>query len=274
MRSVGLQRRTRRRLHLRPRPLDRRDAPGQPRLVGGRARQLRGREPADPLRRSLLRRQGRGRPARLGRSQQGRDPAGRRAAAPAHQPDRADEPGPEAAAAVLVPAARQEGGGGDDRRRPRQRRHRRSLPAVRGGQPARLLGRRLAVRARHLLHLPEHPDHRRRRPPPSRARGSRSRCTCSTNCADWTSQAQLESFYSSQLADLAADYPSLECRRSPTAPTASPGATGPPSRRSSSRTAFASTPTTTTGRRTGSRTARGCSRAPGCRCASPISTAR
>ena len=31
----------------------------------------------------------------------------------------------------------------------------------------------------------------------------------STNCADWTSQAQLESFYSSQLAAFAADYPSL-----------------------------------------------------------------
>ena len=111
----GLQRRTRRRLHLRPRPLDRRDAPGQPRLVGRRARQLGGREPADPLRRSLLRRQDRGCAARLGRSQQGRHPSGRRAAAPAHQPDRADEPGPEAAAAVLVPAPRQEGGRGDDR---------------------------------------------------------------------------------------------------------------------------------------------------------------
>ena len=31
----------------------------------------------------------------------------------------------------------------------------------------------------------------------------------STNCANWTSQAQLESFYSSQLAAFAADYPSL-----------------------------------------------------------------
>ena len=72
---------------------------------------------------------------------------------------------------------RHEGGSGDDRRRPRQRRHRRPLPAVRGGQPAGLLGRRLAVRAWHLLHLPEHARSRTRRPPPSRARDSRSRCT-------------------------------------------------------------------------------------------------
>ena len=127
LRSVGTQRRPGRRLHLRPRPLGRLHAPGQPRLVGGRARQRRRREPADPLRRPLLRRQARGRPARLGRPQQGRDPAGRRAAAPADQPDRADERGPQAAAAVLVPAARREGGGGDDRRRSRQRRHRGAL---------------------------------------------------------------------------------------------------------------------------------------------------
>ena len=65
-----------------------------------------------------------------------------------------------------------------------------------------------------------------------------------------------------------------QCPRPPTALTASPGATGRPSRRSSWRTASAWTPTTTTGRRPGSRTDRGCSRAPGCRCASPTSTAR
>ncbi len=60
------------------------------------------------------------------------------------------------------------------------------------------------------------------------------------------------------------------CRpRPPTAPTASPGATGPRSRRSSSTTASGSTPTTTTGRRAGSTTRRDCSPARGCRCASP-----
>ena len=46
---------------------------------------------------------------------QGRDPAGRRAAAPAREPHHADEPRPRAAAALLVPPARREGGGRHDR---------------------------------------------------------------------------------------------------------------------------------------------------------------
>ena len=50
-----------------------------------------------------------------------------------------------------------------------------------------------AVRARHVLRLPGHADHRLRRPPPSRARGSRSALHVSTNCANWTSRRQLES---------------------------------------------------------------------------------
>ncbi len=173
----GLQRRPRRRLHLRPRPLDRRDAPGQPRLVGRRARQLGGREPADPLRRSLLRRQDRGRAARLGRPQQGRDPAGRRAAAPAHQPDRADEPGPQAAAAVLVPAPRREGGGGDDRRRPRQRRHRGALPAVSRPTAPRAARSPTGSACAAPPTSTRAPRSATRRPPPSRARASRSPCT-------------------------------------------------------------------------------------------------
>ena len=55
----------------------------------------------------------------LGRLSQGRDPAGRRAAAAAGQPDRADEPRPDAAAALLVLPARREGRRRHDRRRPR-----------------------------------------------------------------------------------------------------------------------------------------------------------
>ena len=62
-------------------------------------------------------------------------------------------------------------------------------------------------------------------------------------------------------------------RRSRTARTASPGATGPRIRRPSWPTASASTRTTTTGRRTGSRTGPACSPARACRCASPTSTA-
>ena len=63
-------------------------------------------------------------------------------------------------------------------------------------------------------------------------------------------------------------------RRPRTARTASPGATGRPSRRSSSTTASGSTRTTTTGRRRGSRTGPGISPARACRCASPTSTDR
>ena len=51
--------------------------------------------------------------------QQGRDPAGRRAAAAAGQPHHADDARPHAAAALLVPASRQQGRGRHDRRRPR-----------------------------------------------------------------------------------------------------------------------------------------------------------
>ena len=50
------------------------------------------RHAADPLRRSVLRRRGRRSAARLGRPRQGRDPAGRRAAAAAREPDPPDEP--------------------------------------------------------------------------------------------------------------------------------------------------------------------------------------
>jgi hypothetical protein len=81
-----------------------------------------------PLRRPLL--------PRLAGLQQGADPAGRRAAAPAGQPHHADEPRPHAAAALLVPAARREGGGRPDRRRPRPRRHHRAVQPLRAASPA------------------------------------------------------------------------------------------------------------------------------------------
>ena len=66
--------------------------------------------PPDPAGRPLLRRQGRRRAARLGRPQPVRRAAGRRAAAPAREPDHGDEPRQGAAAAVLVPAERRQGG--------------------------------------------------------------------------------------------------------------------------------------------------------------------
>ena len=122
-----------------------------------------------------------------------------------------------------------------------------------GAQPERLLGRRLGVRARHLLHLPDTPSLTdsagRRLPGP----GLRDRAARHHRLRRLDADgAQLESFYTEPARRLRAPtIPSLGAP-APTAPTASPGATGRPSRRSSSRTASGSTPTTTTGRRTGS----------------------
>ena len=79
---------------------------------------------------------GAGQRRRLGRHEQGRDPAGRRAAAPARRPDHADERGPHAAAALLVPAARREGGGDHDRRRSRQRRDDGQFDSFKAESPA------------------------------------------------------------------------------------------------------------------------------------------
>ena len=98
-----------------------------------------------------------------------------------------DEPRPEAAAAVLVLPARREGRRRDDRRRPR-------ATAARAGrfdwassrQPGRLQRRRLGVRPRDVVHLPEHAASPTRRPRPTRRRASRSRSTSTPNCADWT----------------------------------------------------------------------------------------
>ena len=60
-----------------------------------------------------------------------------------------------------------------------------------------------------------------------------------TNCANWTDQAQLECFYSTPAGGPRRRLPEPVPRRPPTAPTASPGATGRRSRRWSWRTAFA-----------------------------------
>ena len=72
---------------------------------------------------------------RLGQPDQGRDPAGRRAAAAAGQPDRDDGPAPQAAAAVLVLPAQRQGrrrATGDDHG---ERRHGRPVRPVPGQQP-------------------------------------------------------------------------------------------------------------------------------------------
>ena len=64
---------------------------------------------------------------------------------------------------------------GDDHRR-RRRRHGRTLRPLQGAEPARLLGRELGVRPRHLVRLPEQPAHERAGGAYV-ARASRSRCT-------------------------------------------------------------------------------------------------
>ena len=162
------RRRPGRRVHVRPRALGRLHAPGQP-GVGGQKRDLAWKRP-DPLGRPLLRR----RPARLGGHEQGRDPAGRRAAAPAGEPRDGDERGPHAAAALLVPPARREGRRGHDRRRPRQWRYRGAVQPVQGGEPARLLGRELGVHPGDVVRLS--PTPRSRTPKASSRTGSRSGC--------------------------------------------------------------------------------------------------
>ena len=91
-----------------------------------------------------------------------------------------------AAAALLVPAARREGGGRHDRRRPRQRRHRRPLRPVHSAEPAGLLGRPTGTAIRGTSYIyPNTPIDRRRRAAYA-PRASRSRCTSTPNCADWT----------------------------------------------------------------------------------------
>ena len=162
----GLGRRSGRGLHLRPGPLDRGHPPGQPRVGRPEARRP---DRPDSLRRPLL-------PGLAG-LQQGADPAGRRAAAPAGQPHHADEPRPHAAAALLVPAARREGRGRPDRRRSRPRRHHRAvqpLPSRRARPAARSPTGNACGRPRTSIPVRTSPTPRRR---PSRPPASRSRCT-------------------------------------------------------------------------------------------------
>ena len=102
-----------------------------------------------------------------------------------------------------------------------------------GRQPVRLLGRRLAVRARHLLHLPEHPDLRLAGRRVSSRRASRSRCT-SPPTARIGRRHRARFLLLRPALRVRLELPQSSRRPRPTAPTASPGATGRPSRRSSS----------------------------------------
>ena len=129
-------------------------------------------------------------------------------------------------------------------------------PAVRHlpqQSPARLLGGRLGVRARHRL-----PLRGRRFPDTPAARStttsaSRSRST-STPTAPTSLRRRSRTIYADQLADVRLrTYPEHPAPDDQPQPLHRRGATGPPWPRSRSRTASGSTPTTTTGRRAGSR---------------------
>ena len=179
----------------------------------------------------------------------------------------------DAAAALLVLPARREGGRRHDRRRSRQRRHRRPVRPVQvASQPGGLRRRRLGVRARHLVHLPEHAAQRRAgrglRGPGLRGRAAYQHRLRRLDAGSARRLSSTTSWRVRRRVSRASP------RRRPTAPTASRGATGRRSRRSSSTTASAWTRTTTTGRRLGPGPPRACSPAPACRCASPTSTAR
>ncbi len=126
------------------------------------------------------------------------------------------------------------------------------LPGRGRGQRPRLLGRRTggACARPRTSTTAASPTTRTARP--GRRRASRSALHVNTNCADWT-PASL-SGASTRRSWPASPRPTRSSSPSgPTGPTASPGATGRLSPRSSSRTASASTRTTTTGRRPGSR---------------------
>ncbi len=131
----------------------------------------------DPPERPVLRGQARRHQARLGRPQQGLDPAGRRDPAAVRQRHELDGARPNAAAALLVPAALAQGRRRHDRRRSRHRRHGRALRPVHRGQPGRLLRGRLGVRALDVVPVPGTPADRRPRPMRTRPRASRWRCT-------------------------------------------------------------------------------------------------
>ena len=260
-----LQRRPGGCVRVRRRALGRPHAPGQPGVGGPGSRRHR----TGALQRHVHGRGGRG---RLGRPQQGLDPAGRRAAAPAGEHDRNGHGRPQAAAAVLVSAARREGRRRHDRRRPRHRRHERTLRHLRRREPRGLQRRGLGVRPRNVVRLSRHADQqraggavRRRR---LRDRAARQHELLELHAGVAAGRRSAASWRSSGRCSRA-------CRRwSATARTASCSATGRRSRRSSSPTASGWTRTTTTSRAPGPSTGRASSPARAFRCASATSTAR
>ena len=166
---------------------------------------------ADPIRRPVLRRAAGDVQPDWVDLEQGRDPAGRRAAAAAREPDPADEARPQplprfwylprGAKAAVVMTGDDHGNGGTAGRFDPDRRTAR--PAAR---------RRLGVHPRHLVHLHGHADHRRAGRRRTSRRASRSALHVTTNCADWTPASLARLLHAAQLARLACAV-SRRCRR-------------------------------------------------------------
>ena len=194
-----------------------------------------------------------GAPGRLGRPRQGADPAGRRAAAAAGEPDHADEPRPDAAAAVLVPPARAAGGRGHDRRRSRHRRDARAVRRVRGPERSAAAPSRTGnASARRRTSIPA------RQCPARRATGRGGSSSRSTSTRAARTRATTRCGACGRIRRRGSGRTSASRRSGRTGRTASPGAAGPTTRSSSASRACGSTRTTTTGR------ARGCSASPAC----------
>ena len=205
-----------------------------------------------------------GAPGRLRRPEQGRHSAGRRAAAPAGQPDRVHERRPQAAAAVLVSPARGEGGRRHDRRRSRQQRNDRPFQHLQRGtaRAGCSVDNWECVRATSYIY-PEHADHERAGRRHSRRRASRSACT-SRRAAELGLQQLHAGVARRGLRD------AVGARSRRIVPGRCPPEDQPhalhrverlrhASRRSRSPMASGSTRTTTTGRRRGSRSVPACS---------------
>ena len=255
-------------LHLRPRAVGHPDAPGQP----GVGRPGPRRQRADPLQRSLLR----WRPARLARPQQGRHPAGGRAAAAAGEPHHRDGAHPmprfwylpnglKTALVLTGDDHGRDGGSGTATRFAHDVAAKPSCSAAElanwdcvrstsytypdSGLTAADVAHYRALGFEIALHL--------------HVTGS------SNDCNNFASLSSLEGDFDSQLAQFADRVPGGRGAASAGAPTASCGATGTAWPRPSSTTASAWTPTTTTGPAAGSAIAPASSPARASRSASP-----
>ena len=271
LRSVGTERRPGRRLHLRPRPVGRLHAAGQPGLGGRGARRHRRR--SAPTTSSSA-------PSRATSSPTGS--TSNKVAIPQADEqqrllanligqmnlDRKPLPRfwflPRDEKAAVVMTGDDHGNGGTAGR----------FDQYEARQPAGLLGRRLGVRPRAPPTSTRTRRSPTRRPPPTRPRASRSALHVRHELRRLDAEPQLESLLRDQLADLRANYPEPRAAGHQPHPLhrlerLGDAAEGRARERHSPRHQLL-----LLAAGAGSRTARACSPAPACRCASPISTAR